>query len=402
MRVMNNRSETALGIVLTSLLTKNIFFAADAFVSYKRYINAFVTLIVLVMFFWRSKVLFKRHGYALLLTCYLSIIYTLGQLLLFPSNADYFLADIPRIVLYGVLPFLIAITVEDYDYLMIVLRRSGYMIVGASIMTVAVIYHEGGLQAEYSMSFGNSVVVGAVILEHYALKDRKWYDIVLFASSILCILVGGSRGPFLGVIAYYILYICFISESNTLKSRFKNSFIVLLGLSLFLFYDTILENLYYFFSRFGIRSRALLLFMSGNIGQDSGRSGVYKLCFELLSKNPIKGTGYDGLKGLGYADLTPHNTYLEFLLYNGIFIGGILIIVLVSVWLIGMVKNRRTSIHYLCVIFFSLYVPRSFIGAGGIEKIDFWMLLAFSIMSIEVFRYQRHKEENLSDIQSLT
>ena len=398
---MNNRSETALGIVLTSLLTKNIFFAADAFAPYKRYINVLVTLIVISMFLWRSKVLLKHHGYAFLIMCYLSIIYILGQLLLFKCNADYFLVDIPRIVLYGVFPFLIALTVEDFDYLMIVLRRSGYMIVGASIVTVAVMYHEGGLQAEYSMSFGNSVVVGTVILEHYVLKDRKWFDMALFASGLLCILVGGSRGPFLGVIAYYILYLCFISESKTLKLRLEKYAVVLLGLSMFLFYDKILENLYYFLARFGIRSRALLLFMSGNIGQDSGRSSVYKLCFELLSKHPIKGIGYDGLKALGYTDLTPHNTYLEFLLYNGIFWGGILIVILVSVWLLGLVKNRKTSINYLCIVFFSLYVPRSFIGAGGIEKIDFWMLLAFSIMSIEVFRNRRREEEELSGIQNL-
>lgn len=398
---MNNRSETALGIVIASLLVKNILFASSTILPYKRYINALVTVIVLTMFLWRIKAIIKRRGRTFLLVCYLSILYSLGQLIFFESNTDYFLSAIPRIAVYGVIPFLIAMTVEDFDHLMVILRRIGYVIVGVSILTVALIYCEGGLQAEYSMSFGSSVVVGALIMEHYVLKERKWFDIVLFAGSILCILLGGSRGPFLGIIAYYILYICFISDRRTLKSRIRDFAIVVIGISMFLFYDTILETLYYSLARYGIKSRTLLLFMGGRISQDSGRSNVYKICFDLLDKHPITGIGYDGLKGQGYADYTPHNTYLEFLLYNGILIGGILIVVLGSLWLQGLFKNRKTSINYLCIIFFSLYVPRSFIGAGGIEKIDFWLLLAFSIVNIETFRCRRRKEKELSSIQNL-
>lgn len=83
---------------------------------------------------------------------------------------------------------------------------------------------------------------------------------------------------------------------------------------------------------------------------------------------------------------------MELILYYGIFIGSCCIIALSLLWINGVLKNRGQSINYLCIMYFSLYVPRSFIGSGGIEAPEFWILLALSISALGYKKKHNYSE----------
>lgn len=380
------------------LMVKNIMFAISFTEAYQGKINVLAAITIIVAFIWALNEIVKDRLLMIFIPLFALTIFIMLQLILYPEDNMFFISNIPRIVFFGAIPFLLLIAASDYDALLRMFRMCSYIILGFGMISICIQYMTRELHsAEYSMSFGGCIGFGVVIIEHYMMQEKKLRDILLFIAGVLAIILAGSRGPFLGIAFYFAFHILFLKSHKGIREIAVNGAIIAVVILFYRNYMRMVTSLAMFLELKGIRSRTLLLLLNDRAMQDSGRHEVYAYSKNLLLQHPVMGVGYDGLMANGYAEMTPHNTYLEFVLYYGIFVGGACLICLAFLWIRGLFANRGTGINFLCIIFFSLYVPRSFVGAGSLEAPTFWLLLGASIASVRISQIRKRNRQLETD-----
>lgn len=392
---INNGAEDKLvnsvAFVLCFLLSKNILFSLPQFLQFQGVINAGVSVIILVIFIQIIDIIFKRQPITVMATIFGLIVFALFQILVFTDNESYVISSVPKILIYGIIPFLIVSCIRDYDLLIQRLHLIGRFVVIIGIVGFTGIIWSSDIAYNYSMSFGDSVSVGVVIVEYFALQNKKAIDILLLVCGVIIIFIGGSRSGLIVLIVYFILHSILLPNSEhkgrKLVYYLKITVIIIVC---FLCYDLFIKFGVKVMDYYKIQSRTLELLFSGNfIRYDSGRSWIYNKCLEGINNHPFIGIGYEGLKGtMGLDGWTPHNTYLELLSYYGIIVGSICILLLIILWIHGLLYKSDKSKQVIIVIFASLYIPRSFVGAGILENSNFWILLSLCINSAIQHRKQ--------------
>lgn len=384
MQIVNSDKEKSitklLVLIITVLSVKNVLFFNSAILSYQQTINIVVIGIIAVCYC--HQIVFNRQinrVFLFLLLLMIAFVLCL-EILIFPQNNPYIIDLLPRMIIYGILPFSLFMSLKSYEYLDDYLYIGGVIIViaGSIVGVMQFLYQD--VSGEYSMSYGTSLSYGTLCVLNRALYKRKLSSILLSIIGILLIVVLGSRGPLLSVITIFVLYIVLKSDSIIKKiiTIVITTFVCLIAMShimhIALAINTIIE-------RWGFHSRTLLLIINGMYTDDSGRSIVYGNVIKLINEHPMIGIGIEGLKGNGYNGWSAHNLYLQLLLEFGYIVGIIAIVSLVILWLHGIFACNNKSLKLCNVIMFSQFVPRTFFGAGLYENPWFWLLLAGCICS---------------------
>lgn len=185
----------------------------------------------------------------------------------------------------------------------------------------------GAVQMSYSVSFGYEALPFMLVFLYLALTEKKWMDIasvILYGSMIL---VGGSRGPFLFIGEFIVLFIM-IKLQYSRKKIIIITCVVIAGSLLILFYDTLIQALVTFVDRLGFSSRFLRSLVNGSVTNDNGRNEIWLAALEMIKSNPW-GYGAMGSRHVissviyvGY----PHSIILEMLIDYGVIVGGFFLI----------------------------------------------------------------------------
>ena len=181
----------------------------------------------------------------------------------------------------------------------------------------------GAVQMSYSVSFGYEALPFMLVFLYLALTKRKWFDIagvILYSSMIL---VGGSRGPFLFIGEFVILFIMTKLQYSK-KKIIIIVCIVIVGSLLYLFYDILMQALIDIVSKLGFSSRFLKSLVNGSVANDNGRNEIWQAALQMIKLNPW-GYGAMGSRHMissviyvGY----PHSIVLEMLIDYGVIVGG--------------------------------------------------------------------------------
>ena len=169
-----------------------------------------------------------------------------------------------------------------------------------------------GFQLDYNMAFGYSMLLPAM----YLFVQPKTSDKLFSIAMLLLILLGGSRGPALILVLFYIVDVLFF---GTVKKTWTKLPLILLGLFVLVYFS----QKYIDFEE----SRTLSLLERGElITNDTGRGEyVYNIIKQRIFERPILGWGI-GADRYFVNGSTAHNIIYELLLEYGIFGGGIIVV----------------------------------------------------------------------------
>ena len=236
-----------------------------------------------------------------------------------------------------------------------------------------------GAEGEYNLGFGYDVLLLFVLFTVLGKKESKWYY-GLSGIALVCILIGGSRGPLLGVAVIVLIQMWDRLRIRRMEEKLTLTGLMAAGVGLIIAnLSTIMMGLGLLLQRFGFSSRTVMLLVSGNYNSDSGRGTIYSIALDLIKTGGPFGHGIYGDRfvisqqtslWIGYC----HNIALEILVDFGYLLGGI--ILLVMVWrIIRVLRAPDSEWRSLYLIF--LITSTQLILSGSLWYIaSFWAAMA--------------------------
>lgn len=234
-------------------------------------------------------------------------------------------------------------------------------------------YHSSNLDVG-----GTGTVCVLCILVLACNKEKKWYNQIFIALSIIGLFLSGSRANlaflFL-IIAFYFIENLFFRfykkkkgvQRNKLFGRFLIAIILfLLAIVLFVVYrNSIMDGI--LGGRFGT------LFSSQGLRADSsylGRTASFKAGFDVLKNHPLGISGYfinlqQEIRMRGYPTF-PHSTILAMYL-----IFGPVVLIIVGIWIKSLKVLRRISLKYYLIVIYMLISTTIYGGPIANFKIVF-------------------------------
>ena len=182
----------------------------------------------------------------------------------------------------------------------------------------------------YNLSLGYDVLLFVLTFIYCALEDKKKSDLIGAFIGIAIILIGGSRGPFLDIAIFFIIYILIKIADNRNKVRYIFGTVVVF-LCIWVLYPYIVTLLSSVLAGFNIKSRFLTAIINGNITDDNQRFPIWNAAIDMIKKNPF-GYGAMGSRHVmsQYIYVAhPHQFFLEILIDFGVFAGALIIAFLI-------------------------------------------------------------------------
>lgn len=303
------------------------------------------------------------------------VIFDPVQTVLIPDFLIFFL-------LLGLPGFFSAATITKLNLMVHVIRIMEVMllIIASGVIAFSVIPTLAGVRtaslagASYqALSYYSAFIFGMLLAYNtqiptsfrFTWTKSKWYSGFIYVVMISCVigtLLGGGRGAFLLLIAYFLIYLVslFSIHKITLNSLLRGFIrLILITISISLFVNFFGKK---DFIQSGFTRATQFISSDGTIDLEEGSSGrdiVYKVAINFINQNPISGYG-----PFGFRDKTiqAHNLFLEILLQFGI-IGLILFVILIVALIVRTFKNWSVLSFWVFSLF--LYPLVSLMFSGG-------------------------------------
>ena len=215
------------------------------------------------------------------------------------------------------------------------------------------------MRLDYGLGYGYRVVICVVLFLGLYVYNKRLVDLISFIVTLLLTIVCGSRGPLICIAAaVVILYISKWREKKALAFRFISILILLiLGLTVLVVGLPVLSNgLMVLLRRSNLSGRAIQMLLSGTITDDSGRSDIYDIAFNMIRNGGLFGYGFYGdryIIGRTWHYGYPHNIFLEWMIQFGPILGGILSGVLLYNILRMLIRCEDTTWQLLLLVTFT-------------------------------------------------
>ena len=209
----------------------------------------------------------------------------------------------------------------------------------------------------YNMSYSYYMLLPALVFTHKFFERLHLIDLMIMVAAVITILMLGSRGPLL----CWIVYFAFNMYFSNIGIVFKFAWSIVLGMVLLAF-NSIIEFLIPVLSIFGINSRSLEYFLSGELITNSGgRDIIFDTIWNLIKTNPFMGNGIGA--DISATGQYSHNLFLDLLLHYGIFLGGGMILLLLFIILKAYRNTEEKSIWlmFLCAGFIPAMVSGTYL-----------------------------------------
>ena len=207
-----------------------------------------------------------------------------------------------------------------------------------------------------------------------ALRHFNIVAMLLTLAGVVFLLSCGTRGPLLCLGVFGMCY--FLGFMN-----FKHAYVVkgiLLGVATLAlcFLKEIMVGLVLLFTRLHLSTRVIEKFLSGEIGNDTGRESVRRALLNYMDTyGDFFGLGYFGSTRFGYA--YPHHFYVDFCITYGYVIGTALFAVCLLLLGSSLLKARTTEARVFLCLLTSITVVKYFMSNTFVSDPFFFMLLGY-------------------------
>ncbi len=183
-------------------------------------------------------------------------------------------------------------------------------------------------------------------------KKFNLYYIVTLITSVLCVLLSGSRmGLICCILTVVIVTFVYILQLNSLKKKLIG-FVVALS--------SVACAIGVFLTQWGQQTFSRLISSYSNRSSLTDQYGRFTIWGESLKvfwdKNPLLGIGLTRMDEMTSMGRSPHNNWLQLLCECGLIVGGLAIIYFFSVMVYGWIKYKvkpkkdPISDSYLCIL----------------------------------------------------
>lgn len=262
---------------------------------------------------------------------------------------------------------------DDLSEVEVKLYKSVYIMFFFATIAVWLYKSVGNNLNEYSMPYGNAVLLNGMLLLFKFKKERKAIDIVLFFVTIGYVLMAGSRGPLL---CYAIAFVVVLLDEFSFREKMiMGIFVGIVVICLFIFREEVFYLLYNIFLIIGFKSRSLLMFAEGNYVYDGGRGELHQQILNQLKNHPIVGLGaFGGGKIVGL----PHGIYIDVLANFGFFF-GIAYMFIMLIFSYRIIRKSEGKFRNLYLMFFLMMFIRGFYEESFWMSKELWILMGLII-----------------------
>ena len=249
------------------------------------------------------------------------------------------------------------------------------------------------IRLSYSLSFGYGMLIPVCILLYFAVKEKKFLDLILGIIGFYFIIEQGNRGAFL----ILLLYIATMGISFFIDAEGKRSkLIVLVKILLiyaiiFVFLNLIIPGISdlinYFLGRTSNEAtqiRNVDMIKSGNFTDSNGRKAIWGSVENAIKKGGILGYGFFGDRPFVYKHhyvAFSHNLFLEFVASFGVL--GFIICIYFAIESIRMIFFcKDTEWRNLFIL---LFIPTCQL----LLSMSFWYIWTFWATFAVLIKYRR-------------
>lgn len=259
-------------------------------------------------------------------------------------------------------------------------------LVSVPILIAVAVLSYGNWEYSYDMSLGYVMVFSVLVLMAQFTVDTKIYNIALAGCLSVFILLVGSRGPFICIIAFIMIELLL---SPRYSKKTKTVIIILVvsaAVVLWINMDKILSYIYQISVSLGFDSRSVLLLIQGEaLSHDSGRNVLNEYYMELINRKPILGYGVMG--GWVSDDMYPHNIILELTLSFGYPLGGFLLIALLLI-LVSAIRKKNDKYNNALIVLFVSYCMYLFVSNTYLKVWQFFVCIALCIPNSKLIQWR--------------
>ena len=259
----------------------------------------------------------------------------------------------------------------------IICKKTPFMFITVLILylhdTITGVSMNGNMQLSYA-------AMPVIIFSLYDFfENRRVYQLGIAIILSIMIVLFGSRGPLICIMAFLLFY--FIKN-------LKRQILIVMSFPLLLFgigfnFENIINIIAKILDKYSISSRTIYKLMSGTITSNTGRDKIQNIVVTLIKGNFLTGVGIGGERisiNEGIYNMTknmgscyPHNIILEVLVQYGVLIGGLLIIWFI-IKCITVYKNNKSK-RSAIIILVSICVIHLMVSSSYLEEPMFFALL---------------------------
>jgi O-antigen ligase len=211
---------------------------------------------------------------------------------------------------------------------------------------------------DYGLTYGYQVVFLGILFLTLFVYNKSLIDLAFSIISLILVILCGSRGPLVCIaVAALMLYLSKWREKKASRFRFFSIlFLLIIGLAAFVYtVPTLVNAAMTWLGQSGLQGRAIEKLLDGTITDDSGRSVISEISFDMIRNGGLFGYGFYGDRyviGRTWYYGYPHNVFLELLIEFGALGGGIISIMLVYHTVRMMIRCKDTTWQFLLITLF--------------------------------------------------
>lgn len=347
-------------------------------------IDAFIVVCALIPIILSIPVLIRRLCFIDYIFYIFCVAYFISGYIFYPENETYLNENIFTCI-FCVFPYYFIGRIIDIDKSFNIMLQLSALCILLDLFYYLIYapQNRAGGAMSYDNMWGAYMALPHVTLMLWAMLEKfRLWKILMFFLGILFILSCGTRGPFVCMGFFGIIFFLFYMKFN--GAVYVKSAIILSVLLVVSTLNTTLFHITKLFARLGLSTRILEKIVTGELGDDSHRSVLrYKLYGVLDSGDYFWGLGPFGT--MNYGIIYPHILHLDLFCTFGYFAGSIILILLIlfiayALW-ISKGRSRIFIIFLFSLSIIKLMFSNSFIldpyfyfllGACAKVLINFW------------------------------
>lgn len=328
---------------------------------------------------------------SIIMFIFLSTIVITINILLFPNNMPVFIKTIQSFCVLCV-PFVVLInSIDNYEYLKKDLTRMAHCI--GWILTIVVLtsplgYFDSKYNGEY-FGIGYSCMLPALLIVVNAVENKNKTSSILLIFTLFFLLMYGNRLPLFAIVlftGYFIFrWIYMRKERTKLVAIVMLSILALLTLVLFL--HDIAQYLYMFLLSKGIESRTLTLSMKGGSISRDPRVVILGIAIRAVKDKPFAVRGINA--DMVYLGVYPHNIFVEIIYQFGIFLGGILCIIVISYIFKTLKIGVNTGYGSICTVLMFASIMQLMVSLSLWNSPYFWAWLILIVRNKKLAKVEK-------------
>lgn len=242
----------------------------------------------------------------------------------------------------------------------------------------------------YHMHKAYALVPHIMLVFWFAMQKTNKWNITFLIIGCLLLLSYGTRGPMLSLLAFILIYILFYT--NNRKTKTFTILIVLVSSALIYFAPNLILYLTQLIENWGLSTRIVEKFIEGEIFDDSGRDNIKTMLLNLMERNPTNHNGYGILGSYFYIGTYPHNIVLDFIFSFGYYIGGVLLLILLYIFIKGVKSAQTNDEKLFAILLLSAIIIKLFFSSTFIRESLFYMAIGYCTQLIRNRHYCLNKK----------